>query len=66
MMELLKQFQKKRINFLKILFLFLFIFFYSTQKSFAEDINSVLNQLDILQKDIKTLEKAVYSQDVES
>ena len=42
MMELLKQFQKKRNNFLKILFLFLFIFFYSTQKSFAKVFSDLL------------------------
>ena len=41
-MELLKQFQKKRNNFLKILFLFLFIFFYSTQKSFAKVFSDLL------------------------
>ena len=37
--------------------------FYSF-KANSEDINSIVEQLQILQKDIKTLEKAVYSKDV--
>ena len=57
---------KKIFNFVSKIALILFFLVFGTFKSFAEDINSVLNQLEVLQKDIKTLEKAVYSQDVES
>ena len=40
------------------------LIFFTSFKAHAEDINSVLQQLQTLQKDIKTLEKAVYSKDV--
>ena len=35
-------------------------------KIYAEESQSILQQLEILQKDIKTLEKAVYNQDLKS
>ena len=45
---------------IKVLLFFSLISFYSF-KVYAEEIETILNQL---QEDIKTLEKAVYSQDV--
>ena len=51
------------INSVKILLVLILINFYSF-KANSEDINSIVEQLQILQKDIKTLEKAVYSKDV--
>ena len=50
---------------IKILLIFTLIGFYS-YKVYAEEEESILNQLQILQKDIKTLEKAVYSQDTKT
>ena len=50
---------------IKILLIFTLISFYS-YKVYAEEEESILNQLQILQKDIKTLEKAVYSQDAKT
>jgi len=49
----------------KILLIFTLISFYS-YKVYAEETELILEQLQILQKDIKTLEKAVYSQDVKT
>ena len=46
----------------KILLIFTLISFYS-YKVYAEDMQIILEQLQTLQRDIKTLEKAVYSQD---
>ena len=46
-----------------MLLLFILISF-SSYKVYGDEIESVLQQLDILQKDVKTLEKAVYNQDV--
>jgi len=46
-----------------ILLVLIFVNF-NTHKVYGEEIDSVLQQLKILQNDIKTLEKAVYSQDV--
>jgi len=55
------------LNCFKKTFLFLFIIFLSIGKIYAEEeTQSILNQLQILQQDIKTLEKAVYSQDVKT
>ena len=45
----------------KILLIFTLISFYS-YKVYAEDMQIILEQLQTLQRDIKTLEKAVYSQ----
>ena len=50
---------------IKILLIFTLIGFYS-YKVYAEEEELILNQLQILQKDIKTLEKAVYSQDAKT
>ena len=50
---------------IKILLIFTLIGLYS-YKVYAEEEESILNQLQILQKDIKTLEKAVYSQDAKT
>ena len=50
---------------IKILLIFTLIGFYS-YKVYAEEEESIFNQLQILQKDIKTLEKAVYSQDAKT
>ena len=47
---------------IKVLLFFSLINFYSF-KVYAEEIETILNQL---QEDIKTLEKAVYSQDVKT
>jgi len=48
---------------IKILLIFILTIFYS-YKIYADETDSILKQLQILQKDIKTLEKAVYSKDV--
>ena len=47
----------------KILLIFIIAFFYS-HKVYADETETILKQLQILQEDIKTLEKAVYSKDV--
>ena len=47
----------------KILLIFILINFYS-YKVYAEETEVILEQLQTLQKDIKTLEKAVYGEDV--
>ena len=46
---------------------FIFVLFlasFNTNKIYGEETNVILQQLELLQKDIKTLEKAVYSQGV--
>ena len=48
---------------IKILLIFILTIFYS-YKIYADETESILKQLQILQGDIKTLEKAVYSKDV--
>ena len=48
---------------IKILLIFILTIFYS-YKIYADETDSILNKLQILQEDIKTLEKAVYSKDV--
>ena len=50
---------------IKILLIFILTIFYS-YKIYADETGSILKQLQILQKDIKTLEKAVYSKDVKA
>ena len=50
---------------IRLLLVFIFISF-SSYKVYGENIESVLQQLEILQNDIKTLEKAVYNQDLTS
>ncbi len=56
---------KTLIKLIKILPLIFFIFLI-TQKTNSEEEDTVLIQLENLQKDIKTLEKAVYNQDTTS
>ena len=48
---------------IKILLILILTIFYS-YKIYADETDSILRQLQILQEDIKTLEKAVYSKDV--
>ena len=50
---------------IKILLILILTIFYS-YKIYADETGSILKQLQILQKDIKTLEKAVYSKDVKA
>jgi tol-pal system protein YbgF len=52
---------KTLFNSIKI-FLILFLIFLIPHKTYADESELILNQLETLQKDIKTLEKAVYSQ----
>ena len=47
----------------RILLVFIFVISFNSYNANGEEIDSVLQQLEILQNDIKTLEKAVYSQD---
>tara|TARA_Y100000590_G_scaffold120288_2_gene137722 strand:- start:11739 stop:12713 length:975 start_codon:yes stop_codon:yes gene_type:complete len=53
------------LNFVKT-FLIIVIAIFCSQKSFSEEEDSILKQLQLLQEDIKTLEKAVYSQGVQT
>ncbi len=48
---------------IRILLIFILAVFYS-HKIYADETDSILKQLQILQEDIKTLEKAVYSKDL--
>ena len=50
----------------KILLIFILINFYSYKAYAEEETEVILEQLQTLQKDIKTLEKAVYSQDAKT
>jgi len=50
---------------IKILLIFIFVTFCS-YKVYADETEAILKQLQILQNDIKTLEKAVYSKNVSS
>jgi len=50
-------------NSLKV-FLILFFLSFSYFKAYGDEMETILKQLESLQNDIKTLEKAVYSQDV--
>ena len=56
----------KKLIFLTKLLIVITLFNFNFIKSYAEEEDSILKQLDALQKDIKTLEKAVYSQDVKT
>ena len=49
----------------KIFLIFVIAIFYS-HKVYADETETILKQLKILQEDIKTLEKAVYSKDVKT
>ena len=53
----------KFINFSIKTFLILFILSFISYKSYGEETDSIAQQLETIQQDIKTLEKAVYSQD---
>jgi len=53
------------INSVKIFLVIIFVGF-NSYKAYGDDTESILKQLHILQEDIKTLEKAVYSQDVKT
>ena len=57
----------RKISFysIRLLLVFLLISF-SSYKVYGEELESVLQELEILKSDIKTLEKAVYNQDVTS
>jgi len=57
---------KKSLFYLNKIFLVLFILSFSFLRVYGEESESILKQLKILQEDIKTLEKAVYSQDVKT
>ena len=48
---------------IRVLLIFILSVFYSN-KIYAEETDSILKHLQILQEDIKTLEKAVYSKDI--
>ena len=58
----------KKILFYPVRILLVFIFFinFNSYTANGEEIDSVLQQLEILQNDVKTLEKAVYSQDAKA
>jgi len=57
---------KKSLFYLNKIFFVLFILSFSFLRVYGEESESILKQLKILQEDIKTLEKAVYSQDVKT
>ena len=50
---------------IKILLIFILVSF-DSHKAYADDTGLILKQLQILQEDIKTLEKAVYSKDIKT
>jgi len=54
------------LNFCPLVFLILIVLFFAPYKIYAEEEETVLKQLETLQNDIKTLEKAVYSQNFET
>ena len=56
----------KILIFLTKISLILIIVVFNFHKTYAEETDLILQQLEILQQDIKTLEKAVYSKDVQS
>ena len=49
---------------IKILLIFTLVIFASYKKVYADETETILNELQDLKEDIKTLEKAVYSKDV--
>ena len=57
--------KKFLLNSVKTFLIITIAIFYS-HKSFSEEEDSILKQLQLLQEDIKTLEKAVYSQGVQT
>ena len=56
----------KILIFLTKISLILIIVVFNLHKTYAEEKDLILQQLNILQQDIKTLEKAVYSKDVQT
>ena len=56
----------KILIFLTKISLILIIVVFNLHKTYAEETDLILQQLEILQQDIKTLEKAVYSKDVQT
>ena len=48
------------------IFLIFGLFTFFSHKAYADETESILKQLEILQEDIKTLEKAVYSEGVKT
>ena len=54
----------KILTYLANVILALIFISFSSYKAFGEESESILEQLDVLQKNIKILEKAVYSQDI--
>ena len=56
----------KILIFLTKISLILIIVVFNFHKTYAEETDLILQQLEILQQDIKTLEKAVYSKDVQT
>ena len=52
----------KVLVFLTRVLLILILFSFNSYKTYGEETESILHQLKVIQKDIKTLEKAVYSQ----
>jgi len=56
----------KTLSFLTKIFLIFTLFNFSFLKVYSEEEDSLLRQMQILQEDIKTLEKAVYSQGVKT
>ena len=57
---------KKNLFFLARLPLIVILVFCITHKAYGEDEESIMQQVQMLQEDIKTLEKAVYSQGVKT
>ena len=54
----------KILNFLTKTILIVILIFFNTYKTYGEENELILEKIESLQKDIKTLEKAVYSQEV--
>ena len=50
---------------INVLLIFTLVNFYA-YKVYAEDAEAILKHLQMLQKDVKTLEKVVYSQDIKT
>tara|TARA_B100000029_G_scaffold497936_1_gene566096 strand:- start:416 stop:1378 length:963 start_codon:yes stop_codon:yes gene_type:complete len=56
-----------RILFIPLkIFLLIALFIFFSNKSYSEDLDTLIKKLQLLQEDIKTLEKAVYSSDIDT
>jgi tol-pal system protein YbgF len=53
---------KKILTYINRIFLIFILTIFSTYKIYAEELDLILEQIETLQQDIKTLEKAVYNQ----